>query len=898
MTAAQGPASRAFSALLRFYPRQVRLRFGDAMRYAWQQDRDAARQQGLTALAAFWVTTTADACRFGLAERMVGTSVRGMTTVDWRDAWRALRAAPLVATFAVISLALGIGGVTALFSILNSITLKPLPVRDPARLVLLDGGSWTNPIWEAIRDRQTGVVDGAFAWASDRLNLSSAGAADMVNGLWVSGSLFDVLGVSTVLGRPIEPGDDVRGGGPDGPAAVISHAMWQRRFGGAPDVIGRRLTIEGVPFTIVGVAPSSFFGPDVGRAFDVAIPLGTEPLVRPRDSALDQRSTWWMEIMARLKPGQTPEQASALLRALQPQIRQATVPELNSAEVRAQYLSEPLTFVAAPGGRSNLRGRYQRPLTTILAVVGLVLLIACANIANLLIARASTRRHELTVRLALGASRWRIARQLLAESLLLATAGAALGVLVARWGSALLVSQLTTYAAAVDLDLGLDRRVLAFAVAVSGVAALLAGVAPALSVGGIAPQEALRQHGRAVSGGRRFGVLHASVVLQVALSLVLVVAAALLARTFVGLATRDAGFDRHGVLLVTARADRNKIDEPARLALFERFARAAAAVPGAAGAAASFTTPTASAGWNTMIAVPADSPLTRRQRMTWVNLVSPGWFATIGVPMNAGRDFDARDRAGAPRVVIVNRAFARRFLGGQTLGAVVTTIEPGPKTKPPPRLEVVGIVDDMIYRSLRAPMEPIMYYPLAQSEDLGTSIVISVRAATGRPEALARSVAAAIAREDPSAVLSIRTLDEQVAASLTQERLVATLASFFGILGMLLAALGLYGVTSAAVTARRSEIGIRMALGARADGVVRLVLRGVAWMVGIGIVAGAALSAWAATFTQSLLYDVQPRDPLTFASAALTLIAVATIAAWLPARRASRISPIDTLRRL
>jgi len=886
---------RAFAALLRVYPRDARARFGDAMRYSWQQDLDRARAAGTLALAGFWIATTADALRFGIAERMPRVSLRPALTVDWRDASRAVRAAPLVSTFAVLSLALGIGGVTALFSILNSITLKPLPVRDPGRVVLLDGGSWTNPIWEAIRDRQAQIADGAFAWATDRLNLSPAGAADMVEGLWVSGSLFDVLGVPTAMGRPIRPQDDVRGGGADGPVAVISHAMWQRRFGGAPDVLGRRLTIERVPFTIVGVTPASFFGPDVGRAFDVAIPLATEPLIRPRDSALDERSTWWMNIGARLKPGQTPEEASALLRALQPQIRAATLPSLNP-EGRAQYLAEPLTFVAAPGGRSALRSRYERPLTTILAVVSLVLLIACANIANLLIARASARRHELTVRLALGASRWRIARQLLAESLLLATAGAALGVLIARWGSALLVSQLTTYAATVNLDLALDRRVLAFAIAVSAAAALLAGVAPALSVGAITPQEALRAHGRAAAGGRRFSARHASVVLQVALSLVLVVGAGLLARTFVGLATRDAGFDRRGVLLVTARVDQNPLEEPARLALFERFARAAAAVPGVSAAAACFTTPTASAGWNTMIVVPAGSSLTRRQRMTWVNIVSPGWFPTMGVPMVAGRDFDARDRAGAPQVVIVNRAFAQRFLQGQTLGSMVSTLEPGPHDKPAPRLEVVGVVDDTIYKSLRAPMEPIMYYPLAQSDGLGTSVVISARAASARADTLAHSVAAAIAREDPTAVLSIRTLEAQMAASLTQERLVATLAGFFGVLGLLLAALGLYGVTSAAVTARRAEIGIRMALGARADGVVRMVLGSIAWLVGLGIAAGAALSAWAATFTQSLLYDVQPRDPLTFGAAALTLIAVATLAAWLPARRASRIDPVQVLR--
>jgi predicted permease len=898
VTAGRRAASRVFDALLRAYPARTRARFGDAIRYGWHADLDAARAAGRAATLAFWTTTVIDAVRFGLAERTGGFAMRGMLTVDWRDAWRSLRAAPLVCAFAVLSLALGIGGVTALFSILNSIALKPLPVRDPGRLVILEEGSFTNPIWEAIRDRQSAIAERAFAWAADNFNLSPSGSSDMVQGLWVSGGLFDTLGVSAVIGRAITTRDDVRGGGPDGPVAVISHRLWQRRFGGAPAVIGRTLTIEGVPFTIVGVAPERFFGPDVGRAFDVAVPLGTEPLVRPRDSALDQRTTWWMNVMARLKPGQSAEEATALIRAVQPQIRAETMPQQRTAEGRAEYLSEPLTFAPAPGGRSLLRSRYQRPLMTILAVVGVVLLIACANIANLLIARASTRRHELTLRMALGASRFRIAKQLLAESVWLVAAGAAIGVLFARWGSALLVSQLTTYNVIVDLDLALDRRVLAFAIAVSAAAALLAGLAPALTVGGIAAHDALQGHGR-VAGGRRAVVRHASVVLQVALSLALVVTGGLLTRTFVTLITRDAGFDRRGVLIVGARVDRNPVSEEARLPLFERFAQAAAAVPGAASAAASYTTPTSSAGWNTMIEVPPDSPLTRRQRMTWVNVVSPGWFHTVGLPLVAGRDFDARDRPGAPRVVIVNRAFERRFLAGRApLGATVMTADPGTPKGAGPKFEVVGVVEDIIYRSLRSPMEPILYYPLAQSEGVGTGIMISVRAASGPPRAIARSAVAAIAREDPTAVLTVRTLAEQVDGSLAQERLLATLAAFFSGLALLLSALGLYGVTSQAVTARRAEIGIRMALGATAEGVVRLVLRRTAWMVGAGIVVGAGLSMWAVPFTKTLLYDMEPRDPTTFVGAALMLIAVAAIAAWLPARRASRIDPVQVLRQV
>jgi predicted permease len=704
------------------------------------------------------------------------------------------------------------------------------------------------------------------------------------------------LGLSPALGRTIHDADDVRGGGPEGAVAVIGYGFWQRRFGGAPDVVGRTLTIERVPFTIVGVAPPRFFGPDVGRVFDVAIPLGTEPLVRPRDQSLDGRSVWWVNIMARLKPGLTAEQATARLQSLQPAIAEATRPVGHSAEDRARYLAEPFALVPAAEGRSPLRRQYEAPLTAILWVAALVLLIACANIANLLIARASTRRHELALRLALGASRARIARQLLAESMLLAGAGAALGLLLARWGSRALVAQLTTFATTVQLDLGLDWRVVAFTTAVSFGAVALFGVAPALGISRLSPNDALKEQGRSALLERRGRIRQASVILQVALSLALVVSAGLFTRTFVALATRDAGFTRDGVLLVTANLDRNPAEGAARIAVFEGFGNAARDVAGVASAAVSFTTPLARNGMNTMVAVPADSTLSRRERMSWVNAVSPGWFATFGLRLSAGRDFDARDRAGAPFVAVVNRAFVRRFLNGAPgLGARFTTKGPGPGTGNPV-YEIVGVVEDAVYRSLRAPMEPTMYLPLGQWDGPPPFVTVAVRAAAGPPSNLAHAVAAAIGRQDPTAVLSFRLLDDQVSASMTQERLVAMLAGFFGVLGLLLAAVGLYGVTSYAVSSRRAEIGIRMALGATAKGVVAMVLRRVAWLVGMGIAIGACLSAWAATFVRTLLYGLDARDPLTFTGAAILLVLVAALAAWIPARHASRIDPMLALR--
>jgi len=812
---------------------------------------------------------------------------------DLRLAVRQLRASPLVSAVAILSLALGIGANTAIFSIVNSLLLRPLPVETPQQLVTLSEGSWTNPIWEQIRDRHE-LFDNACAWSETRFNLASGGETEFVDGIWASGSVFETLGVDAILGRTFTTVDDRRGGGPDGPVAVISYEFWQRRFGGAADVVGRTLKIERVPFTVIGVTPPDFFGPEVGRTFDVAIPIGTEPIIKGQGSWLDERSTWWLSIMARLKPDQSLDAANAALRAAQPAIRDATAPGWNN------YITEPFTLAPAATNKSALRRHYERPLIVVLSITALVLLIACANIANLLLARATARRHEFSVRRALGASRWRLARQLVAESTVLSTAGAAAGIVVARWGSQFLVRQISTTDHRVFLDLSLDTRVLVFTIAVTIATTLLFGVVPALRVAASEPMDAIKEHGRNLAS-RRGGLSGSLVVAQVALSLVLVVAASLFTRTFTSLTNLDAGFDRERVLVVSVNAERAQIDRSARLPVFERVLERVQRLPGVVEAGLSMITPTSGQGWNGDVDVSNTPRLEGRQARTFRNAITPRWFATLGMRLVAGRAFTDSDRKGAPPVVIVNQAFVRRFLDGQdpighTVQRRVIFNRNRPDAVPPPAQEIVGVVADAIYDNLREQVPPTMFEPLDQSEmSVVPQLALTTRTA-GSPMADVRSIASAIRDVNADLAITFRPLADYVNASVARERIVAMLAGFFGGLALLMASLGLFGLTSYTVERRRPEIGIRMALGAAPAGVIRLVLSGTAGLVAVGIIVGSTLSLWAARFVGALLYQVEARDPLTLVGAAAALAATAATAAALPAYRASRIDPSTVLR--
>jgi putative ABC transport system permease protein len=499
---------------------------------------------------------------------------------DLRLAIRALRATPIVTAVAVLSLALGIGAYTAIFSLVDCLILRALPVVQPQRLAIISENraisqgftaEWTYAIWDQIHQHAQ-PFDGSCAWSTERFNLAQGGGETQpVDGIYASGDYFATLGVPALFGRTFTSADDGPGGGKDGPVAVISYALWQRRFGGSGTIVGTSLVVEGVPFTIIGVTPPAFFGADVGRAFDIALPLNAEPLIRAKDSHIvppGDRNYYGLKVLLRLKPGQSIDAANAIIRGVQPQIREGALPSTLPPLMQKEFLKEAFTIVPAASGTSRLRARYERPLVAIFVVVALVLLIACANIANLQFARSTARRRELSVRLALGAPRWRLVRQWLVESLLLSGIGAVFGLLFASWGSLALVAQLSTAVNRVYLDLSLDWRVLAFTAAVAVVTAILFGTLPALRAARAAPIDALKGQGRGTFSDTRVGLSSGLVVTQVALSVVIVVAAGLFVRTFEKLATLSLGFDTDRVVLVSLNVARTRVGSGDRIPFF------------------------------------------------------------------------------------------------------------------------------------------------------------------------------------------------------------------------------------------------------------------------------------------------------------------------------------------
>ncbi len=775
-----------------------------------------------------------------------------------------------------------------------------MPVQHPEQLAIVKIGNFanasgsfstrypqiTNPQWELIRAQQQGF-SGIFAWAPEQLNLARGGEIRNANVLWVSGDFFGVLGVKPQAGRLLSAADDRRG---CAGAAVISDSFARREFAAPSNALQKSITLDGHPFPIVGVTPPEFFGIEVGRTFDIAIPVCVDPIIHGENARQDVRNDWWLALMGRLKPGWTLDRATAQLEAISPALFEATLPPKFQADDAKYYLAYKLKAFPAENGFSELRSDYSNPLWMLLAIAGLVLLIACANLANLMLARAAAREKEIAVRLALGASRGRLIRQLLSESLLLACAGALTAILLAAVLGRVLVAMISTQADTMFLELSTDYRVLGFTAALAVLTCILFGLAPALRATKSSPASAMRSSGRGLTANReRFGLRRILVVTQVALSLVLLVGALLFVGSLRNLMAVDAGFRQDGILVTNLGFESLKIPTDRRVEYRRQIIEKLRSIPGVTSTAYTRILPLSGSGWNQTIQIDG-----KKKGGANLTRVTPGYFATLVTPLVAGRDFDNHDVANSVKVAIVNEAFAKKYFEGANAVGKIFAFE-GDKGETPPVFEIVGVVKNTKYYELREDFKPIAFFPDAQDPQPGPYANIVIRAELPLAPLVA-AVKRNVAEISPEIDIEFHPFKTQILDGLLRERLMATLSGFFGALAAALAVIGLYGVISYMVARRTNEIGIRMALGADGGGIVRLILREALLLLGIGLVVGAGLALAAARTASSMLFGLKPYDPATLAFAIATLALVAIAASYIPARRAAGVDPMVALR--
>jgi len=833
--------------------------------------------------------------------------MRGMSSFerlfqDLRYSARTLLRTPGFTAAAVLSLALGIGANTAIFSLLNAVVLRLLPVRDPQQLVQFiytapnpppnDWNSYFDyPHFERFRD-QSKTLAGVFGGTGmGSVNVVFHGTPGLAQAHAYSDNLFSVLGVTPQSGRLFSAGDDRA----DASVVVLSDRFWRSRFAANPAIVGEALIINQLPFTVIGITPAEFSGIWVGAGPDLWVPLHALDRFKPDPKRWTESFTSWMLIAGRLKPGVSQAQAQAEADVIHRQLiaEQLSVSEIRGRESMQRLIRESHLELrpAANGMNSGLRDHYALPLKLLMWVAGIVLLVACANVANLLLARASGRRREIGVRLALGASRGRLVRQLLTESLMLAFIGGVLALAVAWWGSATLVRMISTGDAPVPLDVRPDWRIFGFIAAASLITGLLFGLAPALRGTRVDPGRAMSEAARGSSRSSQT-LDRVLVVAQIALSVVLVAGAGLFTRTLQKLWSVNVGYDRENVLMFSADAKLAGYSADRAAALYREILQRLQALPDVRTASASIVRPIDDYFYLVNHVDEIDGRvLPEREfiRIAW-NATSPGYFATVQTPVVLGREFEYRDSGTAPPVAIVNESFAARAFPGQNplghkLGATADTI--------------VGVVKDSRYSGPREQPRPVVYYPLFQhgrdqEYQWGfASFELRYRTGANLVDQVRREVAA-VDRSLP--IFRIKTLRAQAEDELLRERLLATLSTFFGALALLLACLGLYGLMAYAVARRTGEVGIRMALGAGRGHVMWLVLRETFFLALAGIAAGIPLALWTARYAKSLLFEIDTADPVTIAVTVTALIAVAALAGYIPARRATRVDPMVALR--
>jgi len=804
-------------------------------------------------------------------------------------ALRTMRRSPGFAMTALLSLALGIGANAALFSLVNTVLLRNLPVHDPERLVFLDNvgvdgkpnGAPPYPCFERFRD-ETRSFAGIAAFAAGDFNLSIDGRAEQVFGQYASGSYFNLLGVNAVVGRLLTPEDEQL----HPPVAVISYEYWQRRFAGDRVVIGKSISFTGRSLTIIGVTPPDFFGTEPGRFVDVTVPITLQTA-----SLLREKSAWWFEAIARLKPGVPASQARA---EVEP-IFQSFMDDLHVTGDFRRLAWDHMEVFPASQGLDKLRRRFSRPLLVLMAIVGLVLLIGCANLANLLIARASSRRREFAVRLAIGAGRGRLIRQALTETLLLFAGGAAAGLVVANWGARLLTEFFAVGRSPVRVDTHLDIRVIAYTAGVALVTGILFGLAPAFTAARTDPYPTLKDsESHATASRRRIGARQILVAAQVAFSLVLLVAAGLFVRTLVNLNALTAGFPAERVLTMSIQPLGPAYQGPRLAALWADLLDRVRVLPGVRSASLSLLTPLGGRDRMNVIAMPGFQPRSATATLVRTNHVSEAYFETMGIPVLQGRTFTLGDRQGAPKPALLSEAAAKFYFADRNpLGA---TLKFNKSPLSDGVYEVVGIVGDTKNMNLREEAPRFVYLPVWQPYDRPNRLTLALRTGDA-PASLIPAVRKQIDALGNNILISeVMTMRQQVEATLVEERLLSMLSAFFGILALILSAIGLYGTLSHMVIQRTNEVGIRAALGADRGALIWMILRRSLGVVFAGIAVGLPVALLAARPLQALLYRLRPTDLETLILGTATLLAATLAASYLPARRASQIDPIIALR--
>jgi predicted permease len=826
---------------------------------------------------------------------------------DLRFAFRTLAKSPGFTLVVVLTLALGIGANTAIFSLMDQVMLRALPVREPERLVVLDGpgafsGSSHNhsdsltplshPMFEQLRD-QNAVFSGVLAHYTAPVHLTVGADTENVSGDLVSGTFFDVLGVEPAAGRLFTADDDRTPGAH--PLVVLGHGFWTRRFGADPRIVGQAVSLNSHPMTVIGVAGRGFHGVEVGESVDVYVPLMMQAQVLPTwRRGLGDWRTRWLTVMARLKDGVSLDSARASVGVLYAQLLQEDLQhsDIKSERFKKAFLEKRLGLFPGGRGTSGLRDQSKTPLLVLMGMVGLVLLIACANVANLLLARASSRQREIAVRLALGASRARIVRQLLAESFVLSLAGAAVGIVGAAWTGDLLIRALPVENASRIFSLEPDLRVGLFALGLALATGLVFGLVPAFQATRPTLSSTLKSESGSVLGGTgAFGFRKGLVVAQVALSLLLLIGAGLFSRSLANLRALDPGFQAERLLAFSVDPSLNGYDLDRRFRLLSEIQQELGAEPGVRVVSMAEEALMTNSNSSSTVVVKGYEAKEGENMNPNFNGVGPEFFATLGIPLVAGREFTSADTLDAPRVAVVNETFARYFFADQDpLGR---TFALGREADKP--ITIVGLVKDGKAGSLRELPLRFAYLPYAQEANVG-EMTFYVRS-TVAPEALGPRVRRVVQRVDSTLpVTDLKSMRTQIRESLFVERIVATLSAAFGLLATLLAALGLYGVMSYAVSLRTREIGVRVALGAERRTVLLMVLKEVAALALIGVAVGLPSGYGLGRLVESQLFGLTAKDPLTFAVATGTLLIAASLAGYVPAARATRVDPMVALR--